>query len=217
MANTFPATPVIVVIVILSLIILGLFIWALYNYNMLYQRSASINQNPYCLRVACPIGSTKQAYELTLEEDPQLQTYQTVNYCTVNAPPEQFQAEIANCANAAQNGWVPPVIDGDNGDFVQLFTKFLNWYPVSYIPGCGYSWKNQEIPTSLLAEEWELSSLPNPNGEQLGGINDVLVNYSIACAEYLGLTNEPGYQQLLDYVNSAPVLRQYSRSVAYPR
>lgn len=193
----------VIVIVILALAAVSFLIWALIVQSRYDSRAANIVQNPYCLRVGCGNGSLPLAYLLSPENDPQRVSYQTLNWCIVNAPPTQFVRALENC-NGGQ-GWKDP-----NSDENKLLAAFINWYPNAYMPTCGNSFKDEPVTTlfdgSAPGIEDQRSPLANPADKQnyinspctYLGPNDDAGAYAIQCARLSNLTHLEGYKQLLD-------------------
>lgn len=201
MAQILPAIPIYIIIFILSIIIIGLFIWALIMNQQLRSLNANVIQNPFCLRTACiEDGTHMEAFQLNDSNDPQRKTYQTVNYCTANAPPQQFQEALNVCEFGSD-----PVM-------VEKFEEFLAWYPFSYTPSCGNSWRdinvkvaNQNLPSTGAPKPPSALTDPNnpasPNNPYfLNGQNDNTSIYALRCAKKLNLPVSAGYRELHNQV-----------------
>jgi len=197
--KTLPAVPMIILILILLLLIIGLLVWALLTQKKLESVSESVSSNPFCLRVVCQEGENNVPVEVPLKNDPQKKAYATLNYCTVNGPPEEFQYMVKQCE-------IEPAETGPDSDYA-LFGNFLNWYPEDYIPACGYVWKGTDV---LVKETASPTSDSYPNGTGPNGLNSIhsdMVYYTLKCASQLGMnTNEEyreSYEKLYDYCGEA--------------
>lgn len=172
-----PATPTLVLIGLLAIIVIALLIWALYNYQMILNRSLSVSQNPYCIRMVCgKEGQVPIPIELTKEEDPQKTAYQTINWCTVNAPPETLTMALQQCST----GTVEEALD-------ERLADFASFYNNEYIPTCGFTWKSSVTVSETY--ESDANNPDNPNGYLLTGTNDYTLMYTVACADKVGLSD----------------------------
>ena len=191
-------TAYIVVIVILAILTVSFLIWALVVQQQVESRDVNLIQNPYAIRIACTNGTQPHAYEIPLENDPQKTGYQTINYCTVNAPPSQFYAVVRQCP-------------AGNTDFSTQLKKFIDWYPIKYTPACGNNWKNITVPVSnqtLPEVDYELEPPVDVNNTTAFGLNgayDPIAWSTIECAGRLGFTeaDTPGLALMKEQTGSA--------------
>jgi hypothetical protein len=153
-----------VLFVILAMVFFILF---LTYFSRVESRNANIWQSPYCLRMRCSDG--KDPVPMTFENDKQKQVYSTINYCTINSPPEPFAAAVAQCANKN----VP-----FSGSEAELFKEFIPFYTDQYIPACGYTWKSATVPANQ-----PQNGVNDPNDPAtLNGANDELISLTYRCA-----------------------------------
>jgi len=185
-SNTLPKTPILVIIVFLVLALIALLIWALYNYQMVMNRDLTLAQNPYCLRFGCSTPGTQPVpVELSPSDDPQKTAYQTINWCTVNAPPESLTNALQSCSDGSNSPNLP-------GGLSKLADFYLN----TYMPTCGYNWKSSSVPVNNSDPVNSNPNNPNnPNGYLLNGANDYTLIYLVGCADNIGLT-DPNIEKL---------------------
>jgi len=173
---TIPTVPALITIGVLIFLCLLFLILALFYYKTILDRSETLNQNPYAIRYGCgQEGTLPVPINLTPEEDPQRNAFQRVNFCIVNAPPEDLVNAMQTCTNK-------------NSTALQTqLANLASFYNNVYTPICGYAWKSEQVPLSPTASEAPNFDQLNPNGELLNGGNDPFMTYFIACAETNGL------------------------------
>lgn len=184
-----PTVPILVLIAILVLLVIGLLLWALYNYQMLMNRDLTLSQNPYCIRTVCGTPGTEPIpIETPIQDDPQKRSYSTINFCTVNAPPESLTNALQTCA--AGSSPVPEELES-------RLTDFAAFYNGTYIPSCGYTWKSSNVPVNTANPEATNPQNPtNPNGLLLNGANDPTITYLVGCADTVGIAGNPDIEAL---------------------
>ena len=158
--------------------------------QQLASKLESVDQNPYCLRFVCRDPTEPTPVDVPMENDPQKRAYATLNYCTVNGPPEEFQRVVHEC-EFGSDGLEP------DENLTEKFRTFLNWYPFLYVPACGYLWKYKNVTTAPDAP----SDLRNPNNRSINGTNGFhsqITLDTLECANRLGMNNSdnPGYREL---------------------
>lgn len=188
--KTLPSVPVYVVIGILLIIIIIMIVWVLMLNQQLSSKLNSVDQNPYCLRTVCREPNEHSVVEVPMENDPQKRAYATLNYCTVNGPPEEFQRVVHDC-EFGDTGLEP------DANLTDKFRTFLNWYPYSYVPACGYLWKYRNVTVAPDAPV----DVRNPNNRSINGTNGFhsqITLDTLECANKLGMNNgsNPGYREL---------------------
>ncbi len=188
-AKGLPTVPILVFIGILVALVVGLLIWALINYQLVLSRDLTVSQNPYCIRFICGDPGTKPVpIQLNPSEDPQRATYQTINYCTVNAPPESLTNALQACSDGSSP--VPTELE-------TRLVEFAAFYNDVYVPTCGYSWKSADVPINPSAPPAELADeTKNPNGALLSGANDSTLIYLVGCADTVGIVDDPNIEAL---------------------
>lgn len=128
--NTFVGTFIIGALVI---IVLVLFAFALYEWSQLNSLNTSLSSNPYCVRQACVPGSTQiPAYQIPPADDPLQTSYQTMNYCLVNAPPCEIISAVAGSTGATGATGATGPLSTDQ------LTQILAFYNQDYYPNCSY-------------------------------------------------------------------------------
>lgn len=185
-----PTIPILVLIAILIILVISFLIWALLNYKKVMERSATLSQNPYSIRFVCGKEGTQPIpVQLDPLDDPQRAAVQTINFCSVNAPPEPLTNALQNCA--AREAPEPELQD--------RLSSFAKFYNKDYIPTCGYTWKTTEVPVAPIdqnPEAYNPENPENPNGNLLNGSNDYTMQYLVACAEANGLAEDENIKEL---------------------
>jgi hypothetical protein len=157
---TMPSWIAYVVIGILVVLILIFLYWGLHNFQQIRSRDESIQNNPYCYRAACDANGNQidPATGLTPINDPQRFSYETLNYCLVNAPPCGLIDRIATM-NAAD------------------LTALATFYNNEYVPRCAYLWTG-----SVDVAQGKTGTAPGePNSTELKcGPNDPIVTAIIS-------------------------------------
>ena len=119
--------------IILLVIFITVVIWVITSAIRLYSKDIEQNQGAYCIDSVCTTGS-KVLYKLDSN------TYETVNYCTVNSAPSSFIHALQACTVPAEQ--------------VKSFAEF---YDTKYLDTCGISWMNE--PTNSSGEPVDLLAM----------------------------------------------------------
>ncbi len=174
-------TSIILIYIFFSLFILALIIWNIVSFFKL--NSEDINQgiqNVFCLRLICK--NSEGLADQTVPIQPikvDSKHFETLNYCTANAPPGQFQELVKSCS-------VDPTIMTEYDR--ELFVNFLDWYPNNYTKTCGNSW--------IISAEPGSNQRALRNNDEYGNLDANLICWTVACAENLNLTTNAGYIDL---------------------
>jgi len=173
---------------IFLIIIIGLLIWIVLMHETLNNQDLANNQSPLCLgntspaypTVTCPTGTNLLNVQLNPNENPNTSAYETLNYCSINAPPTSFVQSLELCAGIIDSSQanvgditIPPMTSSG-------VTTFADFYNNNYIQTCGYSWKNP----------------PPPLSGQTTAQNDPVLIALVGCARNLGVSNDPNVSQL---------------------
>jgi len=188
MAKT--STSVIIIIIFFTIFILVMLIWAIINTIKL--TSNNINegsQNIFCLRLVCRNDNGEPDRNVPVNPV-KLSTghVETLNYCTANAPPGEFQELIRGCSVD------PSVMSTQDMD---LFADFLSWYPNNYTKTCGNSW--------IISPSQESSNIFINGDNEYGTTDANLICWATTCAEKLNFTNKTGYNELKSQCESIPI------------
>ena len=116
-----PKTPTIVLMILLILVALGLLIWAIINQQRI--KSEDLLESPFTLKFTCPNSSAPIPVYL----DKNKGTFETVNFCTVNAPPESLTEALGRC---------------EDPNLIQKIPELRDFYQNKYLPTCGKDWKS---------------------------------------------------------------------------
>jgi hypothetical protein len=173
-------------ILIIAVIVIS---WQLATYN------TNLYQNPFCLRTVCTEGKEATNVIVDIQDEPVKRGYATVNYCTVNAPPDGFSQAVSHCAANPANKF-----DEEQSEY---FKKFINYYPNVYIPVCGYNWRSNDI---LIKEQNVRGDYDDPNNPYtLNGPNDDLIANTYKCATQTMMypSETPGLAKLKEYCGTA--------------
>jgi hypothetical protein len=120
----FPTKGFVAIIIVLSIVLIGLVAWAIIFGLMVGNKNLAYNQSPFCLPTLCTKGTP---YEYKIGSD----TYQTVNFCTVNSVPTSFLHAIQDCS-------IP----------TDKLTSFAKFYDTQYLDTCGLNWANDPTDAS---------------------------------------------------------------------
>ena len=130
-----------VVIIILLIVIVVFIIISL----ILYRRAnpttgeGNNNLNPYCLRITCNEGTNRSYHNVA--EDPQLNTWVTLNYCTTNAPSSGLVDALYQCAeNSNTDAWQYFHSSNAAEPNRTNIEVYQDWHNGKYVPNCGYGW-----------------------------------------------------------------------------
>jgi hypothetical protein len=189
-SKTVSSVPILIIVALLVLVVIGVLVWALYNYQAILNRSESLSQNPYCFRAVCSDPETQPVLtDLTSKEDPQRTAFSNLNFCLVNAVPASITEALQTCAIGSSP--VPAELEQSLADFAAFYNN-------DYIPTCGYTWKSAPVPVSNTGDQEAINdpnNPVNPNGYELNGVNDNTIVYLVACADNIGL-QDPNIEAL---------------------
>lgn len=183
-SNDLPLGPTMLIIFILILFGLALLAWGLYNRKQLDTHTISDVTSPACFTTSCPSGTNLTPFQLDPSANPDTATYETVNYCTTNAPPTSFVQALELCAGTIDASELPsgfPTIDSTQ------VTNFAAFYNQQYINTCGFGWKTEPANSSDIANV------------QTDPVSVALVG----CANQLGITNNSDIQNIQSICGSA--------------
>ena len=159
------------VVIILIVILIALIVWALYNrweLSIISVKPGGPNENPLCMPVLCPSGFVETEVAISSTSGVS-SSYETVNYCTTNAPPTSLIIALQQCAgtyaggtcttypgsSASGSGSTGSTGSNVTNDEIVSWAKFLN---ESYIDTCGFGWK--DVPQ--LGVTQSSTALPTP-------------------------------------------------------
>lgn len=173
---------------IFIVIIIGLLIWITLMSNTLSSRDLATSQSPLCLgntsspypTVTCQTGTQLLNVQLDPSQPPNTANYETLNYCSINAPPTSFVQSLELCAGIIDSSQanvgnivIPPMT-------ATGVTNFADFYNNNYIQTCGFSWTNPP-PTNLQQSTPQL---------------DPVIIALVGCARNLGVSNDPNVTKL---------------------
>lgn len=176
-ANTgLPLVPMLILLGLFLIIAVGLVFWIFYLRDALTSRDLTTAQSPYCPIIQCPNGTQNTNYNL----DAGSETFQTLNFCSISAPPTAFVQGLEVCggllsqedANAGGQNIVAPS--------AQQVTSFAAFYNQQYVDTCGWSWRNPPP---------EETTQSQPQG-------DPVIISLVSCAQALNITGNSDIQQL---------------------
>lgn len=175
---------VLVIVILLTIAILVLLTWSLYDYAKLTSKEINISNNPYCVRSACTNGTQNPAYQVTPVNDPEKLAYQSLNYCVGNSVPCPVLNQLQMCANGS--GYTI------TGNDVKTIADF---YYNEYYSVCSYQWGGgQSVNTTGTPP---VPPQNDPNSPPLvNGPNDPAIAAIVACARTLGVSSDPNVTNL---------------------
>lgn len=197
------------ILFILVIIILVMFAYALYEYQLVTSLEANVSGNPYCVRTICNSDGTQPPInQVPPINDPIRLAYETITYCTVNAPPCELITAVNICAGITDpvTGEVDLFGDGNlgatgaTGGIVtnDQLTQLLDFYNNDYIPRCGYRLGGGQVATTATNPTENVNS---PN--LVSGPNDPFLVSLLSCSQKRGLNTNPAtagnYQDLQTY------------------
>lgn len=175
-----PFTPTLIFLGFFLLLIIGLTVWIFYLNGTLNTRNLDLTQSPYCPDFQCINGTKKVDYKLDPNGDSDTTEYETLNYCSINAPPTSFVQSLELCGGILSKESVNAGGSMISRPTEKQVTDFAKFYNENYVDTCGWSWKNP--PPEIL-------SLTDPQPDP------VTIALS-ACANELGINNNSDIQSL---------------------
>jgi len=175
-----PLTSTLIFLGFFLLLAIGLVVFILFLNEQLNTRKLQFTQSPYCPNILCPTGTEKTYYPLDPNADPNTATYQTLNYCSINAPPTSFVQSLEVCGGLVSSSDVNTPEYTISPPTKKQVTDFAKFYNQEYVDTCGWSWKN-----------------PSPEDlNQKTPQSDPVVIALSACANQLGITDNSDIQSL---------------------
>lgn len=145
----------IVTIILLLLVILVLIYFLFYYYRQANPTNpATIDErNPYCLRITCNSGESKNYHNVT--SDPQQDAWVTLNYCSANAPSSGMIYALEECSlNKNSQAWTYFHSANDYDPTKSNIDVYKQWYNDKFSVDCGLGWvpyKSRSIQTDELS------------------------------------------------------------------
>ena len=176
----FTLTVPLLLFALLIILILGFILFGYHNKKIVDSRDPDELQSPFCLKPNCIKGNKRIDYELSTKD----QTYETINYCTVNAPPSSFVHELEACASGKSSGTLIP----------QKIIEFAAFYNKFYVDSCGFSWKNAPVqfpnPSNTPSESKKIAkALKTPQPDRV-------IKALVGCAKTLKIDNNSDIKEL---------------------
>lgn len=172
-------------LIVLAIIVLLLFAYGLYEYQLVKSYETSVGLNPYCVRQLCTTDGTQTPpYQVPVTQDPERLAYETLTFCVVNAPP----CQLLNALNSCTSTSAAPT--------TEELEQILTFYNQDYYPRCHYNY-------TFGGSQPQLSPTAPPNTVNTSlacGPNDDFLISLLACSATKQLTDNSDYKALQQQV-----------------